>query len=223
MSKSALTLRADLISRLLAGEFDGIIMDRLGWLMHTVPAADKVRDDLLQQTEAFCLEAIEIFDPARNAKFSTFLTGHLKKYCGNYQRYLWIRSSGNENCRTLPIHGNGSDPIGSLKHKSFRNDSDSIAIDGGRVHVDEFTVQSEAEGVAILNEFISSPTLTPSIKEFVQSLCEHPDRPAVLNALLPGKTAGKLRDLGFDYRQAQKFVKFRKRRLKPLERHYVAV
>jgi hypothetical protein len=177
MAMTAPALRADLRVRLVNRAFEGIEVLHFERLRRTVPLEYRDRDELRQQVSVFCLEAIELFDSGRNTKFSTFLCGHLRLRCGNYQQYLWTRSSGNERCRMLPLVQRK--PVGDFGELGPEGPND-IVHDDGESSEDALCTDSRVESAASVNELLAA--LSDEAREYLTYLLHHEDQERLVAA-----------------------------------------
>lgn len=158
---------------LVRGDYEGLEVQYLNWLMTHVPQEHADREELRQQIRFFCLEAMKIYDPSRKLKFTTFLYQHLKIRCTAYQQYLWVRSSGNENCRLLPIS------LGKKSAQDWRGGG-HFAMDNSKVHLSEFSVLNDAEAVAVVNELVAA--LSEESRDYLVRLLEYEDQDKLCKA-----------------------------------------
>lgn len=179
LPQSQPSLREQLRDNLIRHEYRGLELQWVEWLRHRVPAEFKENDELRQQVSFFALEAIEIFDPNRNTAFSTFLMQHLRLRCGNYQQYLWVRSSGNEKCQMLRIKQPDRSAGRGVNAEAHPQDGHDVN-DGGQYRYKELSVGSRAESICCVKEMVEA--LSDESRDYLNRLFDFEDQEALIAA-----------------------------------------
>jgi len=165
-------LRGEICEDIASDKYKGIEIKQLVWLLKAVPNECKDRDELASQIRADAIDAARIYDPKHGAKFSTFLTDHLRMKCQALQNYLWVRSSGNQHCRMLPFLPD----TGGSRSAKYDRDPQSTAI----------AVRGDAEASAQTSECIAA--LSDESREALAAiLAAMPENESAIIAAIRGK------------------------------------
>ncbi len=171
------TTREELRRNHLRGDYNGLELQQVEWLRNTVPVEYRQRDDLKQQVAYYTLEAIDLYNPnhVSGMKFSTFLVQHLRLRCGNYQQYLWVRSSGNERCRMRSLSA-PADVEQSFNVRMKVGARENVAEKPGS----PLTVRSDAESICHVNEMVAA--LSDEARDYLNLLFSYEDQDALVKA-----------------------------------------
>ncbi len=156
MSRTALTLRAQLFQKLASGEYKGLLFAELKRLRPQLATEHCDAEEIKGWLNFWAVEAISIYDRSRRTKPSTWIVQHIRLQALNFQQSTWCRSSGNKKCRKceMPLEMQDDDghPPVALLHKFSNRDDATVGIE-----LADFAESLSAEERQLWEKFFAFP------------------------------------------------------------------